>query len=156
VLRVTVTEAFVADLEMVRAGLSHVVPGGALEEVLHECIRVALRSIERQRHGAGKKTTAKAPPAGSRYVPVAVRDQVWRRDGGRCGFVGSDGRRCNSRHQLELHHLEPFGVGGASSAENLALRCSLCRARHKRHYADFRIMPRTLHGPTVTPVSYAA
>jgi hypothetical protein len=129
---VTVTGPFVADLELVRAGLSHVVPGGTLEEVLHECIRVALQSIERQRRGAGKKTTAEVPPAGSRYVPVAVRDLVWRRDGGRCAFVGSAGRRCNSRHQLELHHLEPFGVGGASSAENLALRC---RA-HNLHAAE--------------------
>jgi len=132
VLRVTVGPAFVADLEAVRGALSHTVPGGALEEVLHECIRVTLRTIERQRRGAGKKTTVKAPPVGSRYVPVAVRDQVWRRDGGRCAFVGSDGRRCNSRHQLELHHLEPFGVGGASSAENLALRC---RA-HNLHAAE--------------------
>jgi len=132
VLRVTVSAAFVADLEAVRGALSHTVPGGALEEVLHECIRVTLRSIERQRHGAGTKTAAKAPPAGSRYVPVAVRDQVWRRDGGRCAFVGSDGRRCNSRHQLQLHHLEPFGLGGTSTPENLALRC---RA-HNLHAAE--------------------
>jgi hypothetical protein len=123
VLRVTVTAAFVADLETVREALSHTVPGDSLEEVLHECIRVTLRSSERQRHGAGKKTRAKAPPAGSRYVPVAVREEVWRRDGGRCAFVGSDGRRCNSRHKLELHHLEPFGLGGPSIPQNLALRC---------------------------------
>jgi hypothetical protein len=132
VLRVTVGGAFVADLQAVREVLSHAVPGGALEEVLHECIRVTLRSIERQRHGVGKKTTAKAPPPGSRYVPVAVRDEVWRRDGGRCSFVGSGGRRCGSRHQVELHHLEPFGLGGASSPENLTLRC---RA-HNLHAAE--------------------
>src|SRR5688572_30276751 len=39
VLRVTVGAAFVADLEAVRQALSHAVPGGALEEVLHECLR---------------------------------------------------------------------------------------------------------------------
>lgn len=134
VLRVTVGAGFVADLGAVRAALSHALPGGALEEVLHECIRVTLRSVERQRHGAGKndKKTAKVPPAGSRYVPVAVRDEVWRRDGGRCAFVGSGGRRCGSRHQLELHHLQPFAAGGASSPENLALRC---RA-HNLHAAE--------------------
>jgi hypothetical protein len=132
VLRVTVGAAFVADLETVREALSHAVPGGALEEVLHECIRVTLRTIERQRQGAGKKSTAKAPPAGSRYVPVAVRDEVWRRDGGRCSFAGSGGRRCGSRHQVELHHLEPFAVGGTSSSENLTLRC---RA-HNLHAAE--------------------
>lgn len=109
VLRMTVGAAFVADLEIVREALSHRVPAGTLEEVLHECIRVTLRRIERERHGVGRKTAAKAPPAGSRYVPVAVRDEVWRRDDGRCAFVGSDGRRCNSRYKLELHHLASWG-----------------------------------------------
>jgi 5-methylcytosine-specific restriction endonuclease McrA len=132
VLRVTVGAAFVADLEALREALSHRVPGGGLEEVLHECMRVTLRSIERQRHGTGKKTMAKEPPPGSRYVPVAVRDEVWRRDGGQCAFVGTGGRRCSSRHQLQLHHLDPFGLGGPSSAQNLALRC---RA-HNLHAAE--------------------
>jgi hypothetical protein len=66
VLRVTVGAAFVADLTAVREALSHQLPGGGLEEVLHECIRSTLRSIERRRCGAGKKTTSKAPPPGSR------------------------------------------------------------------------------------------
>jgi 5-methylcytosine-specific restriction endonuclease McrA len=156
VLRVTVGPAFVADLEAVRAALSHRLSGAGLEEVLHECMRVALRDMERRRRGAGTKISAREPPAGSRYVPVAVRDEVWRRDGGQCAFVGSTGRRCVSRHQLELHHLDPFAMGGPSTAANLALRCRLCCARHKRHYADYRIMPRRGHRPTVTLAGYAA
>jgi 5-methylcytosine-specific restriction endonuclease McrA len=132
VLRVTVGPAFVADLEAAREALSHRLPGAGLEEVLHECMRVALRDMERRRRGAGTKTSAREPPAGSRYVPVAVRDEVWRRDGGQCAFVGSTGRRCVSRHQLELHHLDPFAMGGPSTAANLALRC---RA-HNRHAAE--------------------
>jgi 5-methylcytosine-specific restriction endonuclease McrA len=156
VLRVTVGPAFVADLEAARAALSHRLPGAGLEEVLHECMRVALRDMERRRRGAGTKTSAREPPVGSRYVPVAVRDEVWGRDGGQCAFVGSTGRRCVSRHQLELHHLDPFAMGGPSIAANLALRCRLCCARHKRHYADYRIMPRRGHRPTVTLAGYAA
>jgi hypothetical protein len=77
VLRVTVSSAFVADLEAARHALSHKLPAGGLEDVLHECLRVTLESIERRRRGAGKKISAKAPPPGSRHVPVAVRDQVW-------------------------------------------------------------------------------
>jgi 5-methylcytosine-specific restriction endonuclease McrA len=132
VLRVTVGPVFVADLQAVREALSHRLPGGGLEEVLHECIRVALRDMERRRRGTGTKTSTREPPAGSRYVPVAVRDEVWRRDGGQCAFVGSTGRRCVSRHQLELHHLDPFAMGGPSTTTNLALRC---RA-HNRHAAE--------------------
>jgi 5-methylcytosine-specific restriction endonuclease McrA len=132
VLRVTVSSAFVADLEAVRRALSHKLPAGGLEEVLHECLRVTLQSIERRRRGAGRKTYPKAPPPGSRHVPVVVRDQVWQRDDGQCAFVGSSGRRCSSRHQVQLHHLEPFGKGGPATAANLTLRC---RA-HNLHAAE--------------------
>jgi hypothetical protein len=45
VLRVTVSGAFVADLEAVRHALSHKLPAGGLEDVLHECLRVTLQSI---------------------------------------------------------------------------------------------------------------
>jgi 5-methylcytosine-specific restriction endonuclease McrA len=128
---VTVSSTFVADLEAVRQALSHKLPAGGLEEVLHECVRETLQSIERRRRGAGKKTSAKAPRSGSRYVPMAVRDEVWRRDDSQCAFVGN-GRRCGSRHQLQLHHLEPFAKGGPATAANLTLRC---RA-HNLHAAE--------------------
>ncbi|MCC7142592.1 MAG: HNH endonuclease [Candidatus Eisenbacteria bacterium] len=59
----------------------------------------------------------------SRYIPVAVRREVWRRDGARCAFVAEDGRRCTSRAFLEFHHLVPFALRGEHSVSNLALRC---------------------------------
>jgi 5-methylcytosine-specific restriction endonuclease McrA len=132
VLRVTVGSDFVADLEAVRQALSHKLPGGGLEEVLHECLRVTLAQVERRRFGADKKSSATEPPPGSRYVPVAVRKEVWKRDGGCCAFVGSTGRRCDSRHQVELHHLDPFAMGGRATAANLTLRCRV----HNHHAAE--------------------
>jgi 5-methylcytosine-specific restriction endonuclease McrA len=132
VLRVTVGPDFVADLEAVRQALSHKLSGCGLEEVLHECLRVTLAQVERRRFGAGKKSSATEPPSGSRYVPVAVRKEVWKRDGGCCSFVGSTGRRCNSRHQVQLHHLDPFAMGGRATAANLALRCRV----HNHHAAE--------------------
>ena len=123
---------FVADLEAVRQALSHKLPGAGLEEVLHECLRITLARVQGRRRGSGKKTSAKAPPPGSRYVPAAVRHEVWTRDGGQCAFVGSTGQRCTSRHQLELHHVDPFARGGPPTTANLTLRC---RA-HNRHEAE--------------------
>jgi hypothetical protein len=123
VLRVTVGATFVADLQAVRQALSHKLPGAGLEEVLHECLRITLARVEGRRRGSGKKTSAKAPPPGSRYVPAAVRHQVWTRDGGQCAFVGSTGQRCTCRHQLELHHVDPFARGGPPTTANLTQRC---------------------------------
>jgi 5-methylcytosine-specific restriction endonuclease McrA len=132
VLRVTVSAEFVANLEAARRALSHKLPGGELAEVLHEGLRAILVNADRRRRGTGKKSSSSMPPPGSRYVPAAVRDEVWRRDGGQCAFIGSAGHRCTSRHQLQLHHLHPFALGGAPLATNLSLRC---RA-HNLHAAE--------------------
>jgi 5-methylcytosine-specific restriction endonuclease McrA len=123
VLRVTVGADFAADLEAVRAELSHKLPAGDLEAVLHECIRVTLEACRRRRRGAGKKTSAKPPPRKSRYIPAAIRAEVWRRDAGQCTFVGTTGHRCASRHRLQVHHIDPRGKDGETTVANLTLRC---------------------------------
>jgi 5-methylcytosine-specific restriction endonuclease McrA len=133
VLRVTVGRDFVADLESVRAALSHQIPDGNLEKILHECLRRTLRECERRRKGAGKPRAERpTPEAVGRHVPAAVRAEVWRRDDARCAFVGTSGQRCGSTHQLELHHVRPFAKGGESTVSNLTLLCS----RHNRFLAD--------------------
>ena len=131
-LRATVSDAFVRDLDEVRAALSHKLPGGSLEAVLHECLRVTLAACEMKRRGTGKAIPTAANQNESRYVPAAIRDEVWRRDQGRCTFVGSTGHVCASAHQLELHHLVPFARGGAATVANLALRCRV----HNRYEAE--------------------
>ena len=133
VLRVTVGRDFVADLESVRAALSHQIPDGNLEKILHACIRRTLRECERRRKGAGKPRAGSPTSAAvGRYVPAAVRAEVWRRDEARCTFVGTSGNRCGSTHQLQLHHVRPFAKGGESTVSNLTLLC----ARHNRFLAD--------------------
>ena len=71
-------------------------------------------------------------PKPSRYISAPVRQAVWTRDGGRCAFVSKDGRRCNTKYQVEVHHIEPYACGGPSTEENLSLRCR----QHNRHEAE--------------------
>ena len=73
----------------------------------------------------------------SRYIPATVRQAVWSRDGGCCAFVSKDGRRCNSKYQVEVHHIEPYACGGPSTEENLSLRCR----QHNRHEAELAFGP---------------
>ena len=42
--------------------------------------------------------------------------------GGCCAFVGNE-ERCRERAFLELHHVEPYAVGGGATVENVELRC---------------------------------
>lgn len=61
--------------------------------------------------------------ARGRYIPAAVRREVFERDAARCTFVDSAGRRCRETHDLELHHLVAFALGGDHHADNVTLRC---------------------------------
>jgi HNH endonuclease len=79
---------------------------------------------ETERPRSGRKT---AP--GSRHIPAEVKRAVWTRDGGRCAFVGTGGKRCGSRAFLEYHHVVPWAAGGETTVQNVSLRC----AHHNRH-----------------------
>jgi hypothetical protein len=71
----------------------------------------------------------------TRTIPPALRRALEARDRG-CRFPGCGVRRAQGHH---IHH---WANGGPTRLTNLALLCRLCRARHKPHYADRRIMPR--------------
>jgi len=60
----------------------------------------------------------------TRHIPQRIKDEVYRRDGGRCSFRGRDGKRCGSRWNLQYDHIVPYGKGGDNSPENLRLLCA--------------------------------
>ena len=66
------------------------------------------------------------------------RRQVFARDHARCTVPG-----CRASRNLHIHHIEFRSKGGTHKLTNLTLLCSLCRARHKLHYAAYVIMPRS-------------
>jgi len=133
VLRVTVDDEFLADLDAVRAALSHQLPGAGLGELLRHCVRTTRSACERKRTGAGRPGPAVAKPPKGRHIPAAVRTEVWRRDEGACAFRAPDNRRCGSTHQLQWHHRVPFERRGPATVENITVRCrahNLLAAEH--------------------------
>ena len=90
---------------------------------LDRAVTLLVDQLERQRFAQTDRARATTPrPGFSRHIPAAVRRAVWRRDGGCCAFVGIEGR-CGERAFLELHHVEPYAVGGAATLENIERRC---------------------------------
>ncbi|MDE0220273.1 MAG: hypothetical protein OXJ90_13490 [Spirochaetaceae bacterium] len=88
------------------------------------------RRADLGRQPARTATPAAKPRASGRAIPAAVKRQVWQRDGGRCSYVDREtGRRCNSRHLIEIDHILPYALGGGADPGNLRLRC----AAHHRH-----------------------
>jgi hypothetical protein len=100
--------------------------------------------------GADELKTHPAAEPKTRHIPAAVRRTVYARDGGRCRYRDSQGRRCPERFRLEFHHRRPFGMGGGHSAPNLALLC----AAHNRLMAEQDYgragPPMNAHAPPMT------
>lgn len=59
-------------------------------------------------------------------ISEAVRQEVWRRDQGKCA-------RCGSRENLEFDHIIPVSKGGGNTARNLELLCETCNRKKRDH-----------------------
>ena len=73
----------------------------------------------------------------ARTIPPAIRRVLMIRDRG-CAFPG-----CTHNRFLHGHHIRHWLHGGETSVDNLVMLCTLCRTRHKGHYAECRFMPST-------------
>jgi hypothetical protein len=71
----------------------------------------------------------------SRYIPAALKREIWKRDQARCSYRSPDGKQCSSRYALEVDHIQPFALGGYTTLENLRL---LCRA-HNTYQAVLKL-----------------
>jgi hypothetical protein len=111
-------------IQRARALLRHTIPSGDVAAIIDEAMTVLVGKLERRRCGATQRPRTGAPAASTtRDVPAAARRAVWQRDESRCTFVDRQGRRCEARDWLEIHHDEPFGRGGETRVENLRLFC---------------------------------
>jgi hypothetical protein len=63
--------------------------------------------------------TEKAVDQPGRGISQEVKDQVWRRDGGKCVS-------CSRNALLEFDHIIPYSKGGASTYRNVQLLCQRC------------------------------
>jgi hypothetical protein len=72
-----------------------------------------------------KSKPKSTPRTRTRYIPLQIRRDVFKRDGYRCTYFDPlSGRRCESRFQLELDHWRvPFAQGGENNAGNLKVVC---------------------------------
>jgi hypothetical protein len=115
-----------------KALLSHEIPNGEMALVLKSVLTLAVAQLKKRKYAATNRPGHSRGSVDPRHIPAADKREVCARDEGKCTFVGANGKRRGSRHQLEFHHDEEFSRGGASTAKNLRL---LCRA-HNQHMAE--------------------
>jgi len=123
-IRFTASASTCEKLRLAQDLLRHAISTGDTAEVIDRALTLLLQDLARKKFAATdhpRQSRGTAP--GSRGLPAALRRLVWRRDDGRCAYVGAGGRRCNTRAFLEFHHLDPYGVGGEPTVDNIELRC---------------------------------
>jgi hypothetical protein len=162
-LHVTVSKQFLEKLEVAKDALSHSQPGADVEAILEAGLdalleRAAKRKgiVKRPRKGAPPRP-AEAKGRTSRYVPAAVRREVWLRDEGKCQWKLAGGGICGSTHQCELDHILPYAMGGQATVDGLRV---LCRVHNdvaaRQAYGDewmnaFTSAARNVRGSTAPP-----
>jgi hypothetical protein len=135
-IRFTANAATCEKLRRAQDLLRHRIPNGGVAEIIDRALTVLLEDLARKKFAATDRPRASRARSGHwRYVPAAVKRTVGLRDGGRCAFVGRNGRRCAERGFLEFHHVNPHGE---PTVDNIQLRC---RA-HNAHEADLYYGPR--------------
>jgi hypothetical protein len=123
------------------------IPSGDPAMIVDRALTLLLRDVEKRKLAATTRPrrptrSGTATPHGqatrvTRHVPAAVRRAVWKRDGGRCGFVSRSGHRCLERTFLEVHHIRPYALCGRPTLANLGLRCR----RHNVYEAELVFGP---------------
>jgi hypothetical protein len=122
-LQVTISHDTHTKLRRAQDLLRHTTPAGDVATILDRALTLLLADLEHRRCAATPAPRAVSTATGhTRYIPAAVRREVWRRDQGRCAFVGAAGR-CRETGFLEFHHVEPYADGGAATIANIQLRC---------------------------------
>lgn len=136
---------FAADEELMelirwaKSYLSSRYPGGVgFLEVFKYVLKYVREREDLERRAARRKESnavRKLPKSrdNSRHIPQQVKEKVWTRNRGRCAYVGENGRRCNSTHNLQFDHYPvPYARGGPNTASNLRLLC----AKHNKFSAE--------------------
>ncbi|MGZ3770589.1 MAG: HNH endonuclease [Bdellovibrio sp.] len=59
----------------------------------------------------------------SRYISQKAKRIAYARSKGQCEFIGIDGYRCASRHQLEFDHVVPWSQNGSNDERNIRILC---------------------------------
>ena len=123
-LQLTISADTHATLRQVQNLMRHQVPNGDVAAIIDRALTLLLDDLRRRKVAAtaSPRPEARLPKKGSRHIPASVKREVWARDGGRCAFVGAQGR-CAETGFLEFHHVEPFAAGGPTTSANLQLRC---------------------------------
>lgn len=138
-ITLTLSQDLIGKLDQLKMIYSHINPNATYAELIDIMANKLLKNKTAPVKSPCRPTNQRSnatPPGGvvaSRYIPSALKHQIYIRDKGCCSYVDSrTKRRCESRYQLELDHKFPYALEGDHTPENLRLVCR----NHNQFYAN--------------------
>ena len=123
----------------VQALLRREIPDGDPAAIFARALKLLLEETARKKVAAVKHPRPRnaGHDPRSRHIPAELVRAVWRRDDGRCAFMGRNGHRCGERAFIEFHHLDAYALGGETTEQNISLRCRV----HNQYEAELVFGP---------------
>lgn len=137
-IQLTLDKTLLSKMEKLKSLLSHQNPEGSYEKLFETLVELGLNKFSPERREARRRKrqdkkrnmynplpTSAVENNHTRKISQSIRDKVWVRDKGRCGYRDPKTRKlCGSKHLLQIDHRYPFSLWGENYIENLRLRCS--------------------------------
>jgi uncharacterized protein YcbK (DUF882 family) len=131
--KTVISDGLLKKLERVRELTVHRTQSGHWSEVLEIMADLAIEALDPAlARISSRKVKEKeligvpgsTPKLASRYIPKPVKKSIFQRAQGQCEFVEPRTQsRCSCRSFLQVDHITPLALGGASVAENLRVLC---------------------------------
>jgi hypothetical protein len=143
-VRFVADESLLEKIEEVRGLLAHSRPKATLAEILDHLATDYLRrnhpeeKARRAQEREAKKEALSTPrveseppsPAPARVPSHAIIHKLTRQEGYSCSYINPlTGKRCSSRHGLQIDHIQAWSKGGKTELKNLRY---LCQGHHQR------------------------
>jgi hypothetical protein len=130
-LKLVLNAAAMEKLARIQALRSHANPSMNYAELFEYMADEVLKKIDPMEKISkrGSAQNEAAQQTGRITLPVILKQEVWKRDGGSCSYIDERGEKCGSKHFLEIDHIWPIALGGENTIENLRL---LCRGHNQR------------------------
>ena len=123
-LQLTIGGETLEKLRLAKDMLSHAIPSGDDAAILDRALTALLVDLARKKFADTRKPRPlRAKDRRTREASASDKRAVWVRDLGRCAYIGPSGHRCNERRFVEFHHVDPYALGGETTADNMELRC---------------------------------
>jgi len=114
-----------AKLEELKGLYAHQNFDGDLSKLFELMVDLSLKEAKKKRTEEPARPVHKPSRPNARHIPQRIRREVWRRANLECSYVDPvTGRKCGSKHALEVDHIQEWSRGGTHDPQNLRLLCS--------------------------------